>query len=1798
MGPKTRNNSSVNPDPVEDTSDNEGNQNDPPSEEAVVYPVPDNLDTIFVPACERYKALCEVMMALPIEILVRAGKTVHIAALVTLIKSLAEKLEDDASPLERAMIASLSQATINETERKVLAAVSEESRSTSTVPPIWSPSDSVREQLSYFYVLGVPESVMCLAPRENPAGFGQGIPSLGIPPHNLSDNSSVNPTLPSLSNAGIAPPLTRSQLVIPKKDISVKVTNATRPAPTPMSRVEPNTVTTLERELNQARTAGDNIPYNQIFQPGLQHWIRSQSRKIGDYHPTAYESWPHEIMIRWLRDGCAKKPLTNDSMPLAARLQRIVTDCTMPVDNDDDPSIKGAWELCILNELIQVAGSYDALMEQEIEGLRDVLKALQSALKESGTLVASHALTSLERCQAHQLSRFKAWWHVYTAACEEARTIRQNHDALESNREKYRGGNKKRPRDVGGKRNHPKGDSRPPTEAQTPARESTVPMGECYKCGKTHAPKLCRLTLEGPRSGWHPDCNWNYKRRWIESPGYTRWKVIRPDIKSCPLKETAAGGTWPRGTGKKYLLVVQRAHDSVMLAKNTPRQDMQLINSSITSPPFRVVGLLDTGSEGPAQEDNYISEAVADRLEALGIEGKEDGREGVVTSCWKGDDGRLCTRVYNLDVALCNRSCDSNFNQGTFNITCCVMPIEQDLIIGFHTIKSIPTLKYALAKALDINYRHETPVASRSGPDNGDVESTSTEERSRDPSEVDTSNTGRPHVRLVGNSRSRKHRHVNNHSSVLRARKKQLCAATALERVRAASPGAEARSCALTEEVINAIPVKSLHGSSPEKIHALYKLVREYESVFRRGLGRKTAKIKPMEITLIGNSLWGISEGQQPVRMQGRMKAAEIQRQVQEMLDAGIIRHSKANAYSQVLLTPKKDNKWRFCVDYRRLNVSTEKESWPLPRIRDMIDRIGSQKASHYGVLDLTKGYYQAPLSEASKRLSAFITPNGVYEWNRVAMGLKSAPAYFQQAMATEVLGDLLYRICEIYLDDIIVFGATEEEFHTNLRTILQRLQDYNIYANPDKCTFGVEEIEYVGHTISKKGVKFSREKLQRVVEVELPKRAKGLKSFLGLANYFRSHVRNHSSLAAPLQAMITPYHKNNVLHWTPALIQAFNDLKKAINDMPELFFFDDTAPVHLYTDASLTGIGAYLCQKLADGTEIPIAFYSKALRQEERAWGIPCLEAYAIWQAFKNLDYLLRGAKTYVHTDHKNLVYIRESGSEKIIRWKLDLLEYDMELDAIAGVDNPIADYFSRNEGADEHDHVIANARQASHVLAQMTRLSEVDLEKEDQAHKRCLQAMSVVHTSPDEYQCIKEVHNEHDGHHGVETTLHKLAKKGKRWPQMRAQVQRFVKECDCCQKRSYAQYEIRAPHYAVGTYLPMESVSLDLISGLPETPEGYKYILVCIDSFTRFMWATPLKSKGAEEVAEAYLTHAGIFGAPYEFKSDQGREFVNKVMDEVLEVIDAKHTMTLAYNHQENAIVERSNAELVKWITDMIYNRRLQKTAWTKALPFAVRIHNASPVDTIKYSPAELLFGDSVVLDKNILIPKANQRKDIELSTFMKDRRQLQDQMILEAQRTQKSRAAQRADPEEKAITTFKNGQMVLLAYPESAVWKRKRPTKLGMVFRGPYKVLSHEGVEYTLEDLVTHERLKKLVFQLRPYHYDARFVDPQQMALKDRIEEFHVERIVSHSGSWKKIRDMEFVVKWTGYDEPEGGQKWADLKYNRTFRQYLRDQQQQRHIPVAEDESSDSETDEFEAAEALRQQQFTRRTRQRTT
>ena len=1172
--------------------------------------------------------------------------------------------------------------------------------------------------------------------------------------------------------------------------------------------------------------------------------------------------------------------------------------------------------------------------------------------------------------------------------------------------------------------------------------------------------------------------------------------------------------------------------------------------------------------------DNYLDARHLDTLQELGyvVSSSRERVNGYTSECNPGTtvgyvsvNAKLVSHTHILNKDCCFKPMSLCFHL--------VNRLSYDAILGFHTIKQQTQLLGVLAHQLGITGWGNPTSSNRNNTTmTGGGESAVAPLGSHDPTVCTTSTSTRQPSGLFHNGKVSSKKGLGiTRSSLYRARDKSHRAVSRRQALLSVN------ALGIDQNTLDNLP-RSINGSEKGKLK-LFKLLQKYKKQFRRDLADNPANIEAMEICLKGDYIWGCRASQAPARLQSKEKAAEIIKQIEAMLKAGVIRLSRANAHSQVMLTPKKDNKWRFCIDYRRLNEGTKPEGWPLPRIKEMIQRLGQKRCGFFGTLDLTKGYYQAPLSEGSKHLTAFITPGGLYEWNRVAMGLRGAPSYFQKAMCTEVLNGLLYNICEIYLDDIIIFGKTEEEFHENLETVLKRLEEKNIYVNPDKCVLGTTEIEYVGHTISKDGVRFDQDKLHKVVEIDKPKRARELKSFLGLANYFREHVRDHSTLAQPLNEMLKAYDAKRTLKWTEEATIAFEALKAAVNNAPKLFFIDYESEIHLYTDASLIGIGAYLCQ-IKDGKEMPIAFYSRSLREDERAWGIPCLEAYAIWQAFKNFDYLLRDAKCHVHTDHKNLTYIKENGSEKVIRWKLDLMEYDFDLHVIKGSDNVIADYLSRNEAAAEHDYVIDNARKATHCLASMSVLPEEVVKSENASRRHFINTMGSGIAIPQEcYDKILAVHNDVAGHHGLETTLHKLATAGHKWPRMREHVKKFIRDCDSCQKRSTEQFDVRAPHYSIGKYYPMESVSLDLVGPLKEDAKGNKYILVCIDSFTRFMWCKAIPDNQAETVADAYLDHLGIFGAPYEFKSDGGPEFANKVMDELMKMVGSNKVTTFAYNHQANGIVERGNKELCRWMEHMLYNQRIPLDNWEKAVPFAVRIHNASPVATIQYSPAELLYGSSLNLDKNVLLPRENRNEKELLSSWSKNRCALQDAMIKRAQEVQADSQAKRATPHPQQTTVFRNGDYVLVAYPESSVWKRKAPHKLAMSFKGPYKVLSHEGTVYTLQNMVTNQRTRKLLFHLRPYQYDKNRVDPAEMAYKDHQGEFYVEEVTSHTGDFKRLTSLRFVVKWIGYPIPEDGQLWKDLRNVKQCHDYLRKIGKEKYIPVME-EDSDTEDEESDS------------------
>ena len=201
-------------------------------------------------------------------------------------------------------------------------------------------------------------------------------------------------------------------------------------------------------------------------------------------------------------------------------------------------------------------------------------------------------------------------------------------------------------------------------------------------------------------------------------------------------------------------------------------------------------------------------------------------------------------------------------------------------------------------------------------------------------------------------------------------------------------------------------------------------------------------------------------------------------------------------------------------------------EHWPIPNIKEMLYRLGDRKPKFFAVFDLTSGYYQAPISADSRKWTAFMTWSGVYEWLRLPMGLKGAPSYFQRVLSTHVLGGLINIICELYLDDLIIFGTTEEEFLRHLELVLERLKQFSLTLNPEKCVIGKDSVEYVGHTINHEGIHFSREKLDGIINIPQPKTMKQLKSFLGLANYFREHVRDHSNIVHPLNNLLKGYNK------------------------------------------------------------------------------------------------------------------------------------------------------------------------------------------------------------------------------------------------------------------------------------------------------------------------------------------------------------------------------------------------------------------------------------------------------------------------------------------------------------------------------------------------------------------------------------------------------------------------------------------------------------------------------------------------
>lgn len=443
----------------------------------------------------------------------------------------------------------------------------------------------------------------------------------------------------------------------------------------------------------------------------------------------------------------------------------------------------------------------------------------------------------------------------------------------------------------------------------------------------------------------------------------------------------------------------------------------------------------------------------------------------------------------------------------------------------------------------------------------------------------------------------------------------------------------------------------NLTEAQTEKVR--YILAR-YADVFSRGeldLGR-TGLVKHSINT------GGSAPIKCPPRRIAPARREEMQRTVDDLAAQGVIERSDSPWSSAVVLVKKKDGTQRFCVDYRALNDVTVKDSYPLPRIDDTLDALVG--ARWFSTLDLKSGYHQVEMAPEDKPKTAFSFGQGLWQFNVMPFGLCNAPGCFERLME-RVLDGLQWRTALVYIDDVIVFGGTFEEELERLEEVLQRLRKANLKLSPKKCSLFQHEVPFLGHVVSRDGVRTDPQKVAVVKKWPVPTNVAEVRSYLGLCTYYRRFVRDFASVAAPLHRLTR---KGACFLWDEACQTAFDDLKKALVEAPVLPYPDPKLPYLLDTDASAEGIGAVLSQ-VKDGREHVVAYYSAKFSRPERNYCVTRKELLAVVRSLEHFHPYLYGAEFTVRTDHAALQWLKtlKVPEGQLARWLGRLEQYNYHI-------------------------------------------------------------------------------------------------------------------------------------------------------------------------------------------------------------------------------------------------------------------------------------------------------------------------------------------------------------------------------------------------------------------------------------------------------------------------------------------------------------------------------------------------------
>lgn len=740
-----------------------------------------------------------------------------------------------------------------------------------------------------------------------------------------------------------------------------------------------------------------------------------------------------------------------------------------------------------------------------------------------------------------------------------------------------------------------------------------------------------------------------------------------------------------------------------------------------------------------------------------------------------------------------------------------------------------------------------------------------------------------------------------------------------------------------------------------------------------------------------------------PKYFKPRQVPITLEKKVNETIDEMVRQGQLAPVnYSEwgtpVVPVVKPDNTIRICGDYKvTLNPQLLVPKYPMPRIDTLMRKIRGIK--YFAKLDLSAAYNQVELSQESSFLTTMSTTKGLFRWLRLPFGISSSPAIFQS-----IMDSLLNRFpfVVVYLDDILVLGATVSELADHLNVVLKELSKHGLRGRLDKCNFCSEQIEYLGYFVDGQGIKANKSKIDAILKMPAPTNIKQVESFCGLCNYYNKFIKNFSTIIAPLNQL---KQKESHWQWEAEQQQAFENLKTALASTDLLVHFDPTVKLRLDTDASSVGIGAVLSHIYPDGQEKPISFASRTLTKAEQKWSQIDREACAIIYGVKKFYQYLYGNKFELITDHKPLTAIFHPNkqlpafmSARLQRWAMFLMQFQYEIRYRNTSDHSNADGLSRLPISSNYDScgieeevmytsfceihelseplmdykTVSEATENDKILSLVKYYIENEwpesVEEEISPYKS-VSAKLKIHADCvllDNRVVIPRILRHrvfnllHSSHFGFRKMFN-YAKNFVWWPTLAKDIQNNLNNCSSCKK--FHNNPPKAKNMPLPLAIkPWERIHIDYAQW-----QGFNFLLI-VDAYSKWVEIIRMMNTSSNSTIEALRDLFWRYGLPETLVSDNGPQFTSKVFYEFMHNNAINHIKTAPYMPKSNGQVER----YVQTFKQSLMKQTANGADWRRAVQsFLFSYRNMNHSLTGK-SPAELFLGRRLRSRLDLLRPK----------------------------------------------------------------------------------------------------------------------------------------------------------------------------------------------------------------------------------